>query len=395
LNLGESQEKEALRPLRTRHDRHQTKRRGRSGASLGLLLIAGGLATAGFLILNDPDAAALLSFPGNQDGLDATNIRPPVAHNGSFQREFEWTYGRQLYTWNMTISEASYDHFRNLERPVRRSQENGVWRVQPAYDMYVSNPDDDQFIDVLAQGLLTQSQKEGFSDDESLSFALAFVQGLPWTSDSVTTGFDEYPRFPVETLVEGGGDCEDTVVLYASLVQAMGYGAILVSPPGHMGAGVAAAPGFPGTVYRWEGQDYAYAETTGEGYSIGDLPSQYEGEKVEIYDLAAKPLFSLDVDFGAVSRDGYQDILLTATQTGSAPADDVKMRAHVGKTNDVTYDSAACDLGDVEPGATVQCRLRIDLNKVPRGTRVTIRTMVQDPTFVYDQADSAAWIPRT
>jgi hypothetical protein len=363
------------------HQFPQPKRR-RAGVGIGLLLVAGGLASAGFMLLNDPDAAGRLVFSGTQDGVDATRERLPlpVASNGSFQKQFGWEYGGKSYTWNMTVTEASYNHFRGLERPVRRYQENGIWRVQPAYDMYVSNPDDDPFIGVLAQALLDQARREGFSDDESLSFALAFVQGLPWTSDSVTTGFDEYPRFPVETLVEGGGDCEDTVVLYASLVQAMGYGAILVSPPGHMGAGVAAAPGFPGTVYRWDGQDYAYAETTGTGYAIGDLPSQYEGDEVEIFDLAAKPLFSLEVDFGAVTRDGYQA---------------VNMRADVGKTSEITYDSATCKLGYVEPGAMVHCRLRIDLNKVPRGTRVTIHTMVQDHTFVYDQADSAPWIPRT
>ena len=41
---------------------------------------------------------------------------------------------------------------------------------------------------------------------EKVNLVITFVQSLPYTSDSVTTAFDEYPQYPMETLVEYGGN---------------------------------------------------------------------------------------------------------------------------------------------------------------------------------------------
>jgi len=363
-----------------------------------MLLIAAGLGTAAYVLLTDPEASSFLAlndpFSGPTDSSPRDEVAP-VAVNGLFHRTYEWTYKGREYTWEMDLTESSYKQFRDLERPVRRYLDSGVWHLQPAYDMYVSNPDDDPFIDALAKVLLEQSQREGFSEYESLSFALAFVQSLPYARDDVTTAFDEYPRYPVETLVDDGGDCEDTSILFASLVLAMGFGAIMVSPPGHMAVGVAAAATVQGAAYTYRDQRYIYAETTGDDYSIGQIPDEYASTKVSVYDLAAKPLFALDVTFGDVSSDGRQEILLHATQTGSATARDVQLVATLGRGADQIYDEASCDVGDVAPGVDVECRLLLNLNRVPRGTKVSIRCLVQDANYIYDEAESTPWVPRT
>ncbi|MFO1532753.1 MAG: hypothetical protein ABR562_03500 [Thermoplasmatota archaeon] len=382
-----------LQPPRTAKPR---RKGGGAAVAIAFLLLAGGLGTLGYVLLTQPGADGFLSFSSltaSDAGRGPTDYQPPVASDGVFHRDFEWSFKGRTYTWSMNLTTASYDYFHDMHRPERRYQEKGVWHVQAAYDIYVSSRDDDPFVNALAATLLNESRREGFSDDEALSFALAFVQSLQYTSDAVTTGFDEWPRFPVETLVDNGGDCEDTSILYASLVQAMGYGVILVSPPGHMAVAVAADPGFGGLKYHYGTQDYAYAETTGDGYAIGEIPSEYEGKEVAVYDLTPKPLFALKLTFGDVTRDGYQEISLKATQTGSAPAYGVQLMADVGTTG-VTYDTEHCDAGDVQPGVVVQCRLRLDLNKVPRGARVTIRNFVQDRDYVYDEMDSTPWCPR-
>ena len=38
----------------------------------------------------------------------------------------------------------------------------------------------------------------------------------------------DHPKYPIETLWENGGDCEDSSALYASLMEALGYEVILV-----------------------------------------------------------------------------------------------------------------------------------------------------------------------
>jgi len=47
--------------------------------------------------------------------------------------------------------------------------------------------------------------------------ALAFVQKS--VSYQLDPAGSEYPRYPVETLVDGVGDCEDSAILYASIVR--------------------------------------------------------------------------------------------------------------------------------------------------------------------------------
>ncbi len=57
--------------------------------------------------------------------------------------------------------------------------------------------------------------------------ALAFVQAT--ITYALDPGLFEYPRYPVETLVDLVGDCEDTAILYASLVRTLGQGALIVA----------------------------------------------------------------------------------------------------------------------------------------------------------------------
>jgi hypothetical protein len=162
-----------------------------------------------------------------------------------------------------------------------------------------------------------------------------------------------------------------------------------------MAVGVAAAAGVAGAAYTFKDQRYLYAETTGDGYAIGQVPKEYEHSAVAVYDLAPKPLFSLRVDFGDVTRDGRQKMHLHATQTGSATAHGVQLVAAVGRSAEQSYDEMRCDVGDVPLGAQVDCDLLLNLNSVPRGTKVSIRCLVQDHDYIYDETDSTPWVPRT
>jgi hypothetical protein len=139
----------------------------------------------------------------------------------------------------------------------------------------------------LAEYLRTESEAAGLEDVDVLSNVLAFTQSLPYTPDTVTTGFDEYPRFPIETLAEYGGDCEDTSILYATLVSLLEYGVVLLSPPGHMAVGVLGED-LEGTYFAFDGGRYYFAETTGEGFGIGELPAEYVGEKSEIFEITGE-----------------------------------------------------------------------------------------------------------
>ena len=89
--------------------------------------------------------------------------------------------------------------------------------------------------------------------------------------------------YPFETLVAGGGDCEDTVMLAASILAALDYDLLLLNPEGHLALGVAGD--FKGAYYTHDNQRYFYSETTGQGWRIGQLPDQFKSVEVVLHEV--------------------------------------------------------------------------------------------------------------
>lgn len=109
-----------------------------------------------------------------------------------------------------------------------------------------------------------------------------FVQSLPYVPDDVSKGYDDYSKFILETITEAGGDCEDTSILLASILEAepFGYDMVLLAPEGHMAVGIKGSDDLPGYYWEYDGNKYYYIETTGTGWGIGDVPEEYDRAKV-------------------------------------------------------------------------------------------------------------------
>ena len=86
----------------------------------------------------------------------------------------------------------------------------------------------------------------------------------------MTTGYDEFRRYAIETLIEGGGDCEDTTILVGAILRGLGEKTALIFTPGHIALGVSG--NFTGTSVTYNGTEYYYCETTGTGWTVGTLP---------------------------------------------------------------------------------------------------------------------------
>ena len=61
-----------------------------------------------------------------------------------------------------------------------------------------------------------------------------------------------------------------------------GYDAVLINPPGHLAVGILGGEGYSGSYYNYGGQQYYYCETTAEGYTMGQIPSDYQGQSATI-----------------------------------------------------------------------------------------------------------------
>ena len=178
----------------------------------------------------------------------------------------DWSVG--FFAWKSAHAEAY-----NRDRGRSRSE-------------YVSYELDDGTATELAQLLSDEADARGFNDRESAEFVIDFVQALPYVPDDVSRGFDDYTKFIIETIPEMGGDCEDTAIMLASVLEAepFNYDMILIQPPGHMAAGVWNSDP-TGYYYELDDRSYEYIETTGRGWGIGDCPEQYQGEDAYLYQV--------------------------------------------------------------------------------------------------------------
>lgn len=258
-----------------------------------------------------------------------TSIEPTASSGDLLPAEtFRWRYDNQDFELTMQIPEALYLYYTRMERaPVED------------YSIYVSHPKDDGPVTgPLAAKLQELASARRYDARETVNFTASFVQNLTYREE---TG--EYPNYPVETLVDRGGDCEDTAILAAALLDAMGYDAVLIrftSPveteAGHMAVGVAVPGVSGGYSYRFEGETYYYLETTST-WDLGEIPpdvlSKFNGASDGIYALAPAPAlrFSGSLEYGVESRwfgDPRVSLSVTVTNWGTAGASDFYLRAY-------------------------------------------------------------------
>ncbi|MFT4526744.1 MAG: hypothetical protein ACI9FU_000184 [Granulosicoccus sp.] len=180
-------------------------------------------------------------------------------------RKFEWRYADQPFELEMTIDKKVYNHFASLPR------------VIDDYSYYAASCDFIPFVPNLVNGLIKLATEADLNRWQMMEMTIAFVQSLPYTHDK---GYD-HPKFPAETLVDGTGDCEDTSILLAAILEELGIEAVLLSPPKHMGIGIACSD-CHGRAYKSKGTNYFYVETTAKGWEIGAMPEDLMDKEVKL-----------------------------------------------------------------------------------------------------------------
>lgn len=128
---------------------------------------------------------------------------------------------------------------------------------------------------------------------------LAFAQRFKYAQDSEDKGVSEYPKYPLETMVEDRGDCEDHAILAAACLVRLGYDVRLVllkygSGLGHMALAVAGAEGLPDALALRDpvsGRTFYYCEATTDAgsrdpnavsFRMGEIPSNDRRAQMEL-----------------------------------------------------------------------------------------------------------------
>lgn len=181
--------------------------------------------------------------------------RPPNTRQ-TIGKRYVWNFQRKSYTVLMTIDIEKYNSYDGKERyDIPQLVEEGRTTIGNLTREF--------------QNVFTRHRE--WSKQDRIDFVLSFVQSLPYTFDDVTTGYDEFRRYAVETLIDGGGDCEDTTILVAAILRGLGEKTVLIFTPGHIALGVSG--NFTGASVTYNGTKYYYCETTGTGWTVGVLPT--------------------------------------------------------------------------------------------------------------------------
>jgi len=292
---------------------------------------------------------------------------------GEIDRDFTWSYEGEEWEWSIPIPRSLHQYY--SERP-RIPTEN--------YSIYASDPLDDAFMERLGNRFDAAAQQHGYDEFDTVNLAVAFVQDLPYAADVVTTTFDEYPRYPIETLVDGGGDCEDTSILLAAILHAMGYDVVLLRPANHMAVGVLGGKGIHGTYFEHDGGKYFYLETTGRGWEIGQMPEEYEGQPVSIFTLDPTPILSHRWSAKTYETDAVVEV--TVSNLGTAPARGVYVYAGFDAGGERLWNAERSQRFDLEPGYYVDVTLSLDLPEGKETTRLVVQTVYMG--YAYDESRS-------
>ncbi|MCC6159408.1 MAG: hypothetical protein IT350_15265 [Deltaproteobacteria bacterium] len=136
----------------------------------------------------------------------------------------------------------------------------------------------------IADHLIGMAEAERLTIYDQLCNALALAQSIPYQTDAQSKGKEEYWRYPVETLWDGCGDCEDKALLLCAIYRAVfratpdpamkltaylllsnveGHAAVAVGGPNLKLAG--------GNYFVIDGFRYYFCETTSDG-RVGEIP---------------------------------------------------------------------------------------------------------------------------
>ena len=187
------------------------------------------------------------------------------AQGDSIGRTYSWTYGGRTWSFTYDFPSSAYQ----LQKSLTRTLDYSV------YDVYVNDPRDDHVLrDFVAK---LGEMATGLNVWERLNLVIALVQSIPYIGEAC-----EYPRYPLEMLIDQQGDCEDAAILTAALVKHMGFDVVLLAflEERHMAVGIRVLPPQHEHLqaYQWNGNLYFYLEPTSLGWAIGQIPPAYRSQ---------------------------------------------------------------------------------------------------------------------
>jgi PKD repeat protein len=221
--------------------------------------------------------------PDGAQSSEMITIHVREVPDGYTLRRFEWERDGEPRIWEVLIPFDLYQYYKGLQRI--------PYVDNYRYGDYVEDPLDDPTLEDYAIALWNRVDQDR---EEFILETLAFVQGaIQYKADPVGV---EHPLYPLETLADGVGDCEDTSILFVSLIKALDTAINTVDIPCKLAFVDTGEDGIPdhvlafvaipnrlvnelpcgssATTFEWDGWTFALAETAVDHgvYALGCDP---------------------------------------------------------------------------------------------------------------------------
>ena len=259
------------------------------------------------------------------------------------------------------------------------------------YAGYVFDPYDDDYVAYTAHKLASLSHVQ--SDVARIDFVASFVQSIPYMKDDPTNNSYEYPRYPLESLKENRGDCEDKAILGAALLSELGYNVSLLRLPDHMAVGVQLDT-MPGS-YSYYVDRYYYLEMTAVNSPVGRVPPEYQGlTNVTNYPISSRPLFIhywLDATHYTTSTGlDYIKLKMLVKNLGSAAASSFEIQGAFYDAMNHSYNENTSRGVYLGPQDQAIIDLQVD---VPKGVSTVLRTRIYLDGIMVHERESSSHFP--
>jgi len=208
----------------------------------------------------------------------------------------QFPFEKSTVTLTLPINVSVYEGAKQAEKAttVYGNISETIWLSQ-SYRAMVQDPAQDS----LYAALLAEADKirlqQKLSDDEYLELVAVYVQSLRYENREQNPA-----KFPVETVVDRAGDCDDKSLLLAGLLSREGYpvALLLFGPESHVAVGVGSDD------YHYKNTGYAFVETT--NFSFVGVPTDKLGGNLTLYsDPVIIPISNGTKFFGSGSETRY------------------------------------------------------------------------------------------
>ena len=328
------------------------------------------------------DMPLTISLIDNKENVLLQSQQATLQRNQIGSWEYSWFYLGQ-HTLKIPQVEWLFDYYQSLQR---------VNTVD--YAAYVFDPFDDLFIQVLVDQIL--SLKTLRTETEKINFVASFVQSIEYRNDDPENTSYEYPRYPLETLYEKRGDCEDKAILTAALLDMLKYNVSLIRLPHHMAVGIYLNETLSG--YSFYVDQYYYLETTTMHMTLGRIPPEYEGiTNVTVYPISQRPLlihqWKSATRYQISTGEDYVRVVMIVKNLGTSEASNLEVDGAFYDNESYLYNIRTTSVSSVTAGEKRLVELSVDVPTFLPEQATTLKTQLYLDGVMVNQRESTSRFP--